>query len=116
MTRVLIVEDSKIAALALKNVVEGMNMTIVGTATSGDEGVQMAKELDPDVVTMDINLPGMSGIEATEQILAHNPRIKVIVITEANLSDDDLARLKGAQEVLLKPVTKEKLQAAFSKL
>ncbi len=76
---VLIVDDQESFRSAARLVVElADGFTVVGEAASGEEGVSLAKELGPDLVLMDMNLPGIDGTEATRRILAANRGVKVI--------------------------------------
>lgn len=77
--RVLIVDDQESFRSAARLVVELTDgFTVAGEATTGEEGVELAANLRPDLVLMDMNLPGIDGPEATTQILDSNPEIKVI--------------------------------------
>lgn len=81
-TTVLIAEDHKLlreAWAALLN--QHPHFMVVGEAVSGEEAVELAKQWQPDVILMDINLPGMNGIEATEQVLIHSPQSKVLGVS-----------------------------------
>ncbi len=79
---VLIVEDSDVARLVLRRLVEeDASLEIVGEASTGTAGVEMALTLRPRIVLMDIGLPEMDGIEATRQIKAALPEIRVLVVT-----------------------------------
>lgn len=80
--RVMIVDDQAPFRSAARMVVMlTPGFEIVGEAESGEESVQMAREVSPDLVLMDVNMPGIDGLEATKQILAENPAVKVVVLS-----------------------------------
>lgn len=79
--RVLLAEDHKIVRQGTRLFLESMGMEIVGEATTGVEAVNLARELLPDVVVMDIHMPELTGIEATRRIRHENEEIRVLVLT-----------------------------------
>ena len=85
---VLVVDDQapfRLAARAVIGRTEGFEL--VGEAATGEEAVEMADDLHPDLVLMDINMPGISGIEATSQIVAHEPEAVVFLCSTYERSD-----------------------------
>ena len=86
--RVLVVDDQVLfrrAAVSLVRSVEGF--AVIGEAQSGEQSVTMAAELQPDVVLMDVRLPGIDGPEATRRILAHRPSTRVLLISTYDAHD-----------------------------
>lgn len=80
--RVLLVDDHKILRDALKGVLEReQDITVVGEANDGTEGVILARELQPDIVLMDVGLPVLGGIDAARSLLAEHPEIKVVALS-----------------------------------
>lgn len=101
--RILIADDHPVFRFGLRALLEAQSdMVVVGEAESGTTAVQMAHSLQPDVVLMDINMPGLNGIEATKRITAVDPHPAVLIIT---MFDDDTvftAMRAGARGYLLK--------------
>jgi two-component system invasion response regulator UvrY len=82
MIRVLLVDDHAMIRTGCRHVLENAGgFEIVGEAGSAEEALPMVRSLQPDVVLMDLNLPGASGLQATEHITATQPKVKVIVLT-----------------------------------
>ena len=108
MIRVLIVEDSPTAALLLKIILESdPDIQVVGSANNGQAGLHKTKEIKPDLITMDIHMPGMDGFEATRRIMEECPTPIVIISSsfdpaEVKLSFETLEA--GALAILPKPV------------
>lgn len=81
-TRVLLVDDHALMRKGLRLLVEQEeDMSVVGEAGDGQEAIELAQQLSPDVVVMDITMPGLSGTEATRQILAESPDTKVVALS-----------------------------------
>lgn len=82
MTRILIVDDHDLVRTGLCNILKADSaLEVVGEAATGEDGIRLARELKPDVVLMDVQLPGLSGLEATERILKVDAGIRVVVLT-----------------------------------
>jgi len=101
---VLIADDHQFFRDGVRALLDGQpDMECVGEATNGEEAVRRASEEQPDVVLMDVQMPGMSGVEATRQIVSSSPQIRVLVVTM--FEDDALvfaAMRAGARGYLLK--------------
>jgi DNA-binding NarL/FixJ family response regulator len=101
--RVLVVDDHDLFRTGLRNLLEGEGVVVVGEAAGGAEAVRIVQELTPDVVVMDLNMPGMSGVEATRQISTLAPLTRVVVLTISDLDGDVMdAIFAGACGYLLK--------------
>ena len=112
--RVLIVDDHPVTRDGLRSaLMSSGEVEIVGEAASGEQAVQAVKEVAPEVIFMDVRLPGISGIEATRQIMAIAPETKVILFTveesRAALAD---AMRAGVSGYLLKDVSADELVQA----
>ena len=113
--RVLIADDHPVVCLGLLGIINGQpDMTVVGQAKSGTEAVALTRKHSPDVVLMDLRMPGMSGVEATEVIRAERPESAVIVLTTYQ-GDEDIRKAiaAGAQAYLVKGMSHLKLLAAI---
>jgi DNA-binding NarL/FixJ family response regulator len=101
--RVLIVDDHDLFRSGLRNLLEEQGVNVIGEAAAGSEAVQIVRELAPDVVVMDLNMPGMNGVEATRHITSAAPLTRVVVLTISDQDEDVLdAILAGACGYLLK--------------
>ena len=113
--RVLLVEDHTMTRMGLQLVLEKCEgIELIGEAENGEEGVRKAKELSPDVILMDIGLPVIDGIEATQQIKDHNSECRVLVFTSRDNEDDVFAALgAGADGYCMKGASPEQLTSAI---
>jgi DNA-binding NarL/FixJ family response regulator len=113
--RVLLVEDHPLFRRGVVALLDGVpDVEVAGTAGSGEEAVGLAAELGPDLVLMDLQLPGMSGIEATRAIVSADPDVKVLVLSL--FEDEDsvfLALRAGARGYVLKDADEEELIGAI---
>ncbi|MGQ4481941.1 response regulator [Streptomyces sp. SAS_276] len=115
MTTVLIVDDQALQRLGFSMLLEQYpDLSTVGEATHGGEAVRLAAELRPDVVLMDVRMPGMDGIEATRRIVQSGGRSRVLVLTTFDLDEYAYAALRaGASGFLLKDALPEELVAGI---
>lgn len=111
MTRVLVVDDHPIFRQGLISVLQQYpEFEVVGQATNGVEAVVKAGELQPDVVVMDIRMPGGDGVEATTVVQQRLPQVKVLIVTVSEKDDDLFAAIKaGAKGYLLKSASLQEL-------
>ena len=104
MATVLIVDDSRTSRKLLRTVLEQGGFVIRGEAANGEEGYLKYKELRPDLVTMDITMPVMDGIESLSLIKHENEKAKVVMITAAGQKEKMVDALKrGADDFITKP-------------
>ena len=104
MAKILIVDDSRTSRKILKGVLEGGGHEIIGEATNGQEGYDMYAQLKPDVVTMDITMPVMSGVESLKKIKGDFPEAKVIMVSAAGQQHNMVEAVQsGAEEFISKP-------------
>lgn len=115
--RLLIADDEELVRTGLRLLLDGASgLRVVGEAADGREALARTAELDPDVVLMDIRMPGMDGLRATEQLLAADPARKVLVLTTFDTDSTILEALRlGAMGFLLKDTRPAELVEAIQR-
>jgi DNA-binding NarL/FixJ family response regulator len=105
-TSILLVDDQPLLRMGFRMVLESQDdLVVVGEASDGLEALRLTAELDPDIVLMDVRMPGMDGIEATSRIVEQGLRSRVIILTTFDLDEYAFAGLRaGASGFLLKDV------------
>lgn len=115
--RILIVDDSLIMRKNLERNLKILGHEIVAEADNGLQGIELYKSLHPDLVTMDITMPGMDGITAVKKIKEIDDKTNVIMITSHGQEAMVMDALKsGAKGYMLKPVTPDKLREAIGRI
>ncbi|MEU9170984.1 response regulator transcription factor [Streptomyces sp. NPDC048420] len=111
MTTVLIADDQPLQRFGFRMLLESQDdLTILGEAANGTEAVRMTAELHPDMVLMDVRMPGLDGIEATRRIIATGDRTRVLILTTFDLDEYAYAGLRaGASGFLVKDAQPEDL-------
>ncbi|MCM1099793.1 MAG: response regulator [Clostridium sp.] len=116
MANIMIVDDSITSRKFLREILERNGHTVLGEAVNGEEGYLKFKELHPDVVTMDITMPVMDGIESLSLIKKENPEVKVLMITSAGQKEKMIESIKrGADEFIMKPFNEAEILGALEK-
>lgn len=104
MANILIVDDSRTSRKILRGVLEGDGHVVVDEAKNGQEGYDMYVKYKPDLVTMDITMPVMTGVEALKKIKEEFPEAKVIMVSAAGQKHNMLEAVQnGASEFIAKP-------------
>jgi DNA-binding NarL/FixJ family response regulator len=112
--RVLIVDDHDLFRSGLRNLLEDEGVRVVGEASAGQEALNIVREVAPDVVVMDLNMPGMGGVEATRHISTIAPLTRVVMLTISDQDNDVIdAILAGACGYLLKDSSIQELIAGI---
>jgi DNA-binding NarL/FixJ family response regulator len=112
--RVLIVDDHDLFRTGLRNLLEEQGVQIVGEASGGAEAVKIVRDLAPDVVVMDLNMPGIGGVDATRHISSIAPLTRVVMLTISEEDSDVMdAILAGACGYLLKDSSIQDLMAGI---
>jgi two-component system, response regulator PdtaR len=107
--RALICEDEGVTVMQLKKALTRAGYQVVGEAVEGARGVQLALELQPDFVLMDLNMPGLDGIQATKQIMDRRPMPIIILTAYSDTRSVEDAMSAGACAYLVKPISSEQL-------
>lgn len=114
---VLVVDDSKTSRKILTDVLTGMGLEVIGEAVNGEEGFLKYKELRPDIVTMDITMPVMNGLESLLLIKHEDENAKVVMITAAGQKNNLMQAVKaGAEEFLTKPLEEEEIRRVIGEI
>ena len=113
--RVLLADDQSLLRMGFRLVLEAEDdITVVGEAADGDAAVRMVRALSPDVVLMDVRMPGVNGLEATARVVATSPGTRVLILTTFDLDEYAFAGLRaGASGFLLKDTPPGDLVAAI---
>lgn len=117
MPTVLIVDDALFMRVTIGKMLTEWGFEIVGEAANGKQAVTKYRELQPDLVTMDLTMPVMTGLEAVKTIIPEFPDAKIIMITalgKQKLVVDAIEH--GASDFITKPFTKEKLKAVIDNI
>lgn len=113
--QILVADDHQMVRIGLMTVINSFdNMQIIGEAANGYEVIELCREIQPDVILMDIKMPSLDGIEATKRIVSQYPDIKIIGLTSFN--QDDLIKdmlMAGASGCLLKDANREEIHEAI---
>ncbi|MGR3178133.1 MAG: response regulator [Candidatus Anammoxibacter sp.] len=110
MKRVLIVDDAIVARMVLKKILEQAGYEVVGEAVDGVEAVEKYDQLKPDIVTMDIVMPEMDGIEATAKITGSDPSASVVMTSTMHQKELSLKAIEaGASSYIVKPYEKDRI-------
>lgn len=117
MKKVLIVDDSKTSRKILKNIFEENNYEVAGEAANGQECLDKYQELHPDLVTLDITMPVMDGIETLSKLKEMDPNAKVVMITAAGQKNKMVEAVRlGAEDFVTKPYETSRIVEVLEKL
>ena len=117
MAKILIVDDSRTSRKILRGILEGAGHEIVAEAVDGQDGVDKYSEFSPQVVTMDITMPVMDGLEALRIIKENDKNAKVIMVTAAGQQNKMMDAIKlGASEFVTKPFDADSILKMVEKL
>ena len=111
--RILIAEDEPVVAEGLRAQAEALGHRVVGIAFDGPDAVAKAVSLEPEMILLDIRMPGLDGIEAARQIMARRPAPVILITAHTNADLIDRAATAGVMGYLVKPVGRKDLAPAM---
>ena len=114
--RIMVVDDSRIMELQIRKLLEGTDYEVAAYCENGEDAIARYDEVQPDVVTMDIIMPGIDGLEAAQVLMYEHDEARIVIVSSLGC-DDMIQELYGigAQAVLFKPLTREGLLGALKK-
>ncbi len=117
MATILVTDDAAFMRMQLKDILTKLGHEIVGEAENGRLAVEKSAELNPDLITMDITMPEMGGVEAVREIKKHNPDAKIIMCSAMGQQGMVLEAIQaGAKDFIVKPFTAERIEEAVTKV
>ena len=117
MANILLVDDSRTSRKTLRNILESAGHTIVDEATDGEQAIEKYIASKPDVITLDITMPVMDGIEALKQIKLVDSDAKVIMVSASSQKDKLIEAVKyGAEDFIAKPFEPSQIITVLDKL
>lgn len=117
MKRVLIVDDASFMRMAIKTILQKSGFEVIGEAENGVVGIEKYQELQPDVVTMDITMPEMTGIDALKEIKKFDPEAKVVMVSA--MGQEVMVReaiVNGAKSFIVKPFKEDHVLQTLNKI
>ena len=113
--RIMVVDDSRLVRVQLEDVLAGTDYQIAAYCRSGEDAIKQYAEVNPDLVTMDIIMQGMDGLDAAEIILKNHPDARIVMISSLAYGDTfDRAKSIGAKGFVDKPFHQEQLLKVFA--
>src|SRR5512143_756712 len=115
--RVLLIDDHALFRVGLQGLLERRGIDVVAAAGTGREGLRLAKELSPDIILLDMRMPGMDGLDVLQRLRESGFAIPIVMLTTSSEERDLLAALRaGAQGYLLKDMEPDELVAALAEI
>lgn len=117
MAKVLIIDDAAFMRLSLKSMLERNGFEVVGEAENGEIGVVKYKEVSPDIVTMDVTMPKMDGVQTLKLIKEYDPKARVVMVTA--MGQEQIVKqavLSGAKSFIVKPFKEDRLVETLKKV
>lgn len=117
MAKVLIIDDASFMRLSLKSMLERNGFEVVGEAENGEIGIIKYKEVSPDIVTMDVTMPKMDGVQTLKLIKEYDPKARVVMVTA--MGQEQIVKqavLSGAKSFIVKPFKEDRLVETLNKV
>jgi two-component system chemotaxis response regulator CheY len=116
MNRLLIVDDALIMRMKIRDIARSAGWLVVAEATNGEEAVRLYHEHDPDLVTLDMVMPGMDGLAALKAIRQAKPEANIVMVSAVNQKDKLRECIEsGAIDFIVKPFDPENLKSFFER-
>lgn len=117
MARILVTDDAAFMRMQLKNIFKSLGHDVVGEAENGQMAIDMYKELKPELVTMDITMPEMNGVEAVKGIKKHDPSATIVMCSAMGQQQMVLEAIQaGAKDFIVKPFDQDRIKQAMDKI
>ncbi len=117
MKRVLIVDDAAFMRMAIRNILVKHDFEVIGEAENGLVGLNKYKELKPDLVTLDITMPEMTGLDALKEIIAFDPGAKIVMVSAMGQEQMVMEAIRnGAKSFIVKPFKEDHVVHTLNKL
>jgi len=115
--RIMIVDDSRVLAFQVRKLLEGTDYEVVAYCQNGEDAIAEYADIQPDVVTMDIIMPGMDGLETARAILEDHPEAKIVMVSSLAYDGTiDEANSIGAKDFVYKPFDRDQLLATLERV
>jgi two-component system chemotaxis response regulator CheY len=117
MATVLVVDDAKFMRVTLTRMLENGDHTVVGEAENGRKAIELYRDLKPDIVTMDITMPVMTGIEAVKGIMEASPEAKIIICSAIGQQRMVVSAIEaGAKDFIVKPFDEKRVLESINRV
>lgn len=117
LSTVLVVDDTLFMRTAITTMLKEAGFDVIGEAKNGQQAIEQYFKLQPDVVTMDVTMPVMSGLDATKEIIKDDPNAKICIVTALGQQRVILQALKnGAKDFITKPFERERLETTIRQM
>jgi len=117
MARILIIDDAKFMRITLRNILINANHEVIGEGENGKEAIELYREFRPDLVTMDITMPEMDGIEAVKMIKKEFPNAKIVMCSAMGQQKMVVEAIEaGAKDFIIKPFDELRVTDAINRV